>query len=373
MGNSPHQLDHRVINSRGAALPSLVEKLTSELYEGLLILDGSRKVSFVNQAAELLLGQSSEQLTGRGLEEIFPTDQVNLVFDSRGQTHRFTTEIQPNENHCLPALVTVTTLPFSIEGLGIVSVVALPQADQWTEKLIHCERLAGLGTMSASISHEMINPISVIGTTTTNLLEILAEDHQPEQPLGDEILRSLQMIDTNVGRCYRLIDTLRAYTYGERMREKTAINDLIEHAVTLMGAQIEKHDNLRLKTELNPELPEISCDPGQITQVLINLMLNARDAMASTGGEIELKTWAIPELDSVAISVQDNGTGLPGEALPQLFEPFFTTKKRGEGTGLGLFIVSEIVKQHNGWIRAQNRVGADQSISGAQITLMLPI
>lgn len=372
MATTSHQLDHKVINSRGAGLPSLVEQLTSELYEGLLVLDSTPKVIFANQAAELLLGRSENELQETLLRDIFPAAQVDLIFDSQQQTHRFTTTVAASDGRELPALVTITALPFTLEGLSIASIVALPQADQWTDKLIHSERLAGLGTMSASIAHEMINPISVIGTTTTTLLEIL-EEGALESAADGELIRSLKMIDTNVGRCYRLIETLRAYTYGETMRERTAINDLIEHAVTLMGAQIEKHDNLRLKVELNPELPDVTCDPGQITQVLINLMLNARDAMAHSGGEIALKTWAIPELDSIAISVQDSGTGLPGEILPQLFEPFFTTKKRGEGTGLGLFIVSEIVKQHNGWIRAQNRVAADESISGAQITFMLPV
>lgn len=368
MANSPLKLDHHTQNGSNSPVPSLIETITNELYEGVLVLNGNLEIIFANRTAELLLGQPVQTLQYIPLNEIFPDDQIKLLYRSREQSHRFHTIIEPTDNSPIPACVTLTTLPFTVEGLTVVSIVALPKASQWVDKIIHNERLAGLGTMGASIAHELTNPISVISTTASNLIEMVDGNYLNEETLK----RYLKMIDTNVGRCNQLIDTLRAYTYGETLREPTSVNELIGHAVTLLDAQLVKRDNLRLNFELNPELPKVTCDPGQITQVLINLMLNARDALLPAGGEILLKTWPIPEIDSVAVSVQDSGDGLPPEEkIPQLFEPFFTTKSRGRGTGLGLFIASEIVKQHNGWIRAQNRT--EPSISGAQFTVMLPI
>lgn len=94
--------------------------------------------------------------------------------------------------------------------------------------------------------------------------------------------------------------------------------------------------------------------------------------MVETGGKIQIKSWYVPDVEAVAVSIQDSGGGIAGDHLAHIFDPFFTTKRRGEGTGLGLYIAGEIIKRHEGWIRAQNLYDDQAQLFGAQFTIMLP-
>ncbi len=236
--------------------------------------------------------------------------------------------------------------------------------DEHQAALVDLQRLAGVGTLTAGVAHEITNPINVITATCNNLLSQIADSSLDT----DELLHYIEMIDQSAWRCARLIRTLRDYSYlnGQEFASRD-LNLIVEAALILVSYELERQYNLIIETELEPNLEPISCDQNQITQVLINLMVNARDAMAETGGVMRITTWSIPEENAQGISISDTGSGIDLEVMPRMFEPFVTTKPMGLGTGLGLAIVAKIVEDHQGQITAENCPEG-----GATFTVILP-
>lgn len=237
--------------------------------------------------------------------------------------------------------------------------------EQWAA-LAQTQRLAGIGTLAASVAHELNNPISII-TTACSSLEAQAE----EQRLSDEALRrQLEVIEHNAWRCARLIQALRSYAYPNAQRVYCDLNGIVEQALTLVAYQFQRHHNIVIRTELGANLPQGLWEPNQIEQVLINLLTNARDAIPAEGGAITIRTW-LNEVSNghtvVSLAVEDTGPGIDDELLPHIFEPFFTTKAADEGTGLGLSIAADIVAQHQGRIWAES-----PPEGGARFTVELP-
>ena len=242
------------------------------------------------------------------------------------------------------------------------SKIQLPELQ---DSLTELQRLAGVGTLTAGIAHEMTNPINVITATCNNLLSQLADGSLSD----DELLHYVEMIDQSAWRCARLLRTLRDYSYLEsQMYSLCKLNQIVDSALTLVGYEFERQYNIILVTNLQAEMDALECDQNQITQVLINLLINARDAIPANGGTIRISTWALPEQDAQAVSVSDSGPGIDPDVQDRLFEPFVTTKPLGKGPGLGLAISSKIMADHEGSIRAEN--GPD---GGAIFTVLLPV
>ena len=143
-------------------------------------------------------------------------------------------------------------------------------------------------------------------------------------------------------------------------------NQSVKQTVSLLGKQALFH-NIHVVEELDPGLPEIITDPGQLNQVIINLMTNAADAMGGNG-TLTLRTYTLPGDDKIALELSDTGAGIPPEILSRIFDPFFTTKEVGKGTGLGLSTVYGIIQEHGGTIEVQSQVG-----QGTTFLIHLPL
>jgi two-component system, NtrC family, sensor kinase len=263
------------------------------------------------------------------------------------------------------AMVTVGTRSNPDRQMEAITL-SRPQIDleSLNTALVRLQRLAGLGTLTAGVSHELSNPISIITATCNTLLSQVADDNLST----DELLSHVQVIDYSAWRCARLLQVLRGYSHVDDSEYVVCdLNHIIEDSLILAAYQISQHDAIKIETELATELPALVCDPYQITQVIINLLINASDALNGHDGTITVSSWSVPVEKAVAFSVRDNGTGIAPNDLDRLFEPFFTTKLIGEGTGLGLSISHEIVQQHHGRISAQNNPDR-----GATFTVVLP-
>lgn len=240
----------------------------------------------------------------------------------------------------------------------------LLDAERLESTLAQVQRLVSIGSLSAGVAHELINPLSIITATVNTLLRQAASGRLD----SEEMLHYLEIIDRSAWRCVRLAESLRTYSYqGQTDVASNDLNSIIEGAIDLVQYQFNRNDGIRLKTSLQADLAPIQCDAVSVTQVLVNLLLNARDASPAEGGTITVRSWSEEEDGHQLFSVSDEGSGIDPDLLEKIFEPFFTTKPAGQGTGLGLAIAADIIQQHHGEITAENREG-----QGAIFTVRLP-
>jgi two-component system, NtrC family, sensor kinase len=174
----------------------------------------------------------------------------------------------------------------------------------------------------------------------------------------------LEVVHRHAGRVARITQGLLSFARkSPRQRTSVDLNQVVDDTLVLLQHPLTR-DGVRIVAAPAQGLPAITGDPGALQQVLVNLLTNARDAIAGAG-TIEVRTEASPDKRQVRLSVRDTGRGIPGEALPRIFEPFFTTK--GDGTGLGLAISYGIVRDHYGTIEVDSR-----SDHGTTFTVTLP-
>jgi len=177
----------------------------------------------------------------------------------------------------------------------------------------------------------------------------------------------LPLVDRAASHATRIVQTLRNYSRGGQQElARHSLTEVAKDALLLMGYQLKGWSDVRLVTQLDPDLPKTSCDRNQIAQVIINLLVNARDAMPD-GGTVTLKTRRT--LTEAILEVTDQGLGIPVESLEKVFDPFYTTKEIGRGSGLGLSIVKWIVQAHKGTVQAHS----DGPGRGAVFTVALPL
>lgn len=224
------------------------------------------------------------------------------------------------------------------------------------EQLVHADRLASLGQLSASIAHEINNPLAGVLTYTKLLAKKISSDSFEKGAALDYLAR----MESEVGRCSRIIRNLLDFSRQSPPTLKLVdVNEVIEQVLAMVGHQAQLQ-NVEIVRELNPTLPKVMADSDKLQQVFTNLALNAIQAM-SGGGKLTLRTLATD--GQVEIDVQDTGTGISKDNLSKLFTPFFTTKEKGSGVGLGLAVVRGIIERHKGEIKVQSEVGKGTTFS----------
>ncbi len=225
-------------------------------------------------------------------------------------------------------------------------------------QMAQSEKLASLGRLAAGVAHEINNPLGGILAFSMLALEDCDEKHPMRQNLEVIVKQTLRCRETVKG----LLDFARQSTAQASL---TDINPVIEKTLPLLQNQSIFH-NIQTITRLAPNLPQLLIDPGHLQQVIVNVALNAVDAMEQNG-TLTIETEEDRKAGEVLIRISDTGKGIPAEILPLIFEPFFTTKKVGQGTGLGLSIVHGIVT------RAGGRIEVSTSPQGTTFTIRLPI
>lgn len=224
------------------------------------------------------------------------------------------------------------------------------------KQLIQSEKLAALGRLSASIAHEINNPLGII----KNYLLILAESMKEADPNQS----NLKVVEEEVGRVARIVKSLLDFCRPKTESVSTLdIAQIINQTVSLVEKQFFKK-NIVIKKDLPQNLPKVKGFEDEIKQVFLNLLMNSKDFMPQ-GGEILVS--AHQNDDTVEIEFSDTGCGISEENISRVFEPFFTTKGEGKGTGLGLWICYGIVERHGGTIVAKRK---DQ---GTSFLITLPI
>jgi PAS domain S-box-containing protein len=235
---------------------------------------------------------------------------------------------------------------------------ALRQEQETRARLIHSEKLAVTGRLLASVSHELNNPLQAI----QNALFLLKD----EKTISKQAREDLGLVLAETERMAALLDRLRT-TYQPVRREDfrpVQLNDIIRDVQALFNTQL-RHARISFAFDADPALPTVLGLDDQLRQVILNLFLNAEDAMPG-GGRMTVSTKSLPEAGEIRISVSDTGLGIDPAILPRIFEPFQSGKEKG--TGLGLAICHEIIANHNGRIQPENRVEG-----GAAFHIWLPV
>ncbi len=230
------------------------------------------------------------------------------------------------------------------------------------EQMIHTEKLASLGRMAAGVAHELNSPLTGIVTFAHLMLKRLPPDDRMNR-------EDLEVIIEQAERCSKIIKGLLGFSRAlPAQKQKVDINATISQVLDMIKNQAKFH-NVKIKTELAPDLPEIEGDPSQLQQVYMNLLINAADAM-NDRGEVKICTRLVREDEKEYIEIEftDTGPGIPEEHLNKIFEPFFTTKPVGKGTGLGLSVSHGIVRKHGGYMTVKSTPGR-----GTSFFIRLPV
>jgi two-component system sensor kinase FixL len=231
-------------------------------------------------------------------------------------------------------------------------------------RLLNVSRMATIGEMAAGVAHELNQPLTAIANYAHACERLLS---RPDADLGD-LREALRQIGAQTARAADIIRRLRALAHSRRAEHAPAsINALVSELHELIQTDALVH-GVQLSVELAVDLPEVSVDPGQIQQVILNLVRNSLDALAARpaggGGRIAIRTSLSSE-GEVQLSVCDNGPGVSAEAMTRIFDPFFSTKENG--TGLGLAITHTIARAHGGSVAYRPHVP-----NGACFDILLP-
>ena len=351
----------RQLRQLGAALENLRDDAVS-------IVDESGRIVYANATHGRLLGYGPADLGTLNVSAFMPDDEsifefrdvvesVNLGKSWSGLIRRR----RHNDGHIVSMDTTVGAV--QEEGRTLFFVISRDANERHTREqhLRRVERLAGMGTLVAGVAHELNNPLSAI----LGFAQLLLLDARTEADRED-----LTIIARETERMARIVADLRLATretQEDRGRtDQVDLNDAVRHVLKTRAYSLATH-NIEVRTDLAEHLPMIVGDRGRVEQMLLNLVVNAEQAMNGNPADSRLTVRTHATLDGCALHVIDTGTGIPRAQLDRIFDPFFTTKAHGEGTGLGLSLVHGIVRDHLGEIRVDSEVG-----KGAAFRIDLP-
>ncbi|MEU4626084.1 ATP-binding protein [Actinoplanes sp. NPDC023801] len=343
--------------------------------DAILVLDGGRIVLANDRAGQMygwsiaeLVGQSVEVLVTDESRALLPEREQMITEGAAGEIGRLVTTARRRDGTDFP-VESSTTLVDTAHGRLAVAVVRdiseRLRAEQEQERLRaeahthRSQRLESLGQLAGGIAHDFNNMLGVI----LNYANFVIEEAESPEPDTAMIVSDARQVIRAGNRGTELTHQLLAFARREVVRPQTIdLNALVTEVQELLRRTVGEHIDVIFRP--GPDLPMVLCDPGQIEQMLVNLALNARDAMPS-GGRLVIDTGLLD--NRVRLRVGDSGRGMPADVAERAFEPFYTTKGSGEATGLGLATVYGIVTQAGGEVSLTSEVGV-----GTTITVLLP-
>ncbi len=283
------------------------------------------------------------------------TRKIEALLQRVSELQRHADELPAQPNELL--LEGLEELSTTLQELRVAVERELTERRQLEAQLVQSAKMASLGVMAGGSAHELRNPLGIISTNAQLLLE-----HPDDAQLHIECA---QKIHVATQRASQIIENLLKFArpVSAQMQELD-LHVVLEEALALLTYQMALQE-IRLRKELQPDLPKVYGNPELLQQVFTNMILNACNAMPE-GGVLTVRTRAT-EAGEVEILFKDTGRGIPPENLPKIFDPFFTTMPVGKGTGLGLSISYSIIRQHQGSIEVESRAG-----EGATFTIRLP-
>jgi two-component system NtrC family sensor kinase len=344
--------------------------------DGIIAADMKGNIFIFNKGAEALTGYVAEEVIGKiHITQIYPEGVAkDIMKNLRSPEHGGLGKFIPSQLNVvnkdreeIPIQLSATLI-YDGEGKEVASVgiftdlrprIKIERKLQDTHlQLVSSEKMASLGKLAAGIAHEINNPLGGILIYASLMAEDLPED---DAKRGD-----LARIVQEASRCKDIVKSLLEFArQTEPKMEPTDINRAITDGLFFLENQALFH-NIKIIKKLDPFLPFIRGNASQLKQVLINIIVNAAEAMHGNG-TLTITSYPSPDRKSIILEFTDTGEGIPEENLTRIFDPFFTTKEVGKGTGLGLATSYGLVEDHGGRISVKSKVG-----EGTTFTIDLP-
>jgi len=361
-------------------LQSLVDTVLDTLVDGLIIIDRNGHIQTYNRACETLFGYDAASVIGRNVRMLMPPeishehDQYLRNYQTTGvrKIIGISREVtgQRRDGSTFPMHLAVGEASHCGEPIYVGIIRDLTARNRTEDQLRQSQKMEAVGQLTGGIAHDFNNILMVVMANAEALLEL--------KTVRSGVRRRVQQISKATGRAADLTRQLLAFSRRQPLRpQPTNLNELVATTGTLLRRVLG--ETIQIKSSLAADLGTVNADRAQLESALINLALNARDAMPG-GGRLLIETHNqlfdpeyaaqypdVTEGQYVMLAVSDDGIGIPRESLSRVFDPFFTTKEVGKGTGLGLSMVYGFIRQSNGHVRIYSEVGI-----GTTVRLYLP-
>ncbi len=355
---------------------TLFQNVIESTVDGIVMVDTRGNVLIFNEGMERLTGYSAEEIINRGHLSTFydiETAKENMRkmrsegYGPPGKLNPTSMSIVTRDGEEIPVTLSASIITIDGEEVGSVGVFRdmreifemRRELEDTHLQLVQSEKVASVGRMAAGVAHEINNPLAGILIYAEILKESVKDDKQS--------LEDVQEIIDQTLRCKGIVAELLEFSRRSVGKVSTfSLEDLVGKSLSLLVDQALFQD-IDVRVELEPDIPSVSGDLGQLQQVLTNLFINAADAMEGKG-TLEVRGRYDPPRNRFEIHVSDTGPGVPESFLDKIFEIFFTTKPVGKGTGLGLSISKKIIELHGGSLSVVSPPGG-----GTTFTIKLPL
>lgn len=342
----------------------LARNILQSIPTGVLTVNRSGLMTAVNPAAEAVLRRSATELLGKPFESVFPEgDMVRMVLHEalHGSRHVDQKDLPYEPSDGQTRTLRVSTAELQRDAAKPTGVLLLiKDVTEWLAlecRIRTAEKLSALHTLSAGVAHELRNPLSAADLN----LHLLEEELRDRGGLSPKASKYFEVLNAENRRLTAILDNFMKFARpGSVRRDDVDVRALIDHLVSLLKYEAEEK-RIRLDTHVEEPLMRMCGDETHISQVLLNILVNAFQAMPQ-GGVCSVEAGVCEEgaRDWIQMTVRDTGVGIKDEELPRLFDPFFTTKSNGGG--LGLAIAYRIVQDHGGTIEVASQPGGGTTV-----------
>ncbi len=352
--------NYRTARTSLARIKAFSDNLVEKMPIGLVAIDNGRRVASFNDIARSILGFTPGKAVGRAARQVLPAELWQVVEGTETGKKGVEAELECSlpDGSRIPLAVSASMISDENgASLGLVLLLKdLREIEALRKQIQRNQRLVSVGRLAAGVAHEIRNPLSSIKGFATYFQE-RHRDKPEDQQIASIMIQEVDRLNRVIGQ---LLDFARPVKIS---RKPVAVKALIEKSVKLIERQAAEKQ-ISVQTRVMPPVDTIQVDADRLNQVLLNLYLNALDAM-ETGGKLTIEVAPCSQSGELAIKVSDTGCGIDPDELGNIFDPYYTTKPAG--TGLGLAIAHNILEAHGGRITVESRPG-----QGATCTVYLP-
>ncbi len=351
---------YRSTRSSLARIKAFSDKVVKDMPVGLLGLDTNNNIASSNLTAETVLQMPSSLLIGKSAKEVLPAPIMDLLEETTasGQIADKEIEYVRKDGIKIPLDISVSHLEGD-DGSFLGNIILfrdLTEVRALKKEVERSRRLASIGRLAAGVAHEIRNPLSSIKGFATYFGQRY-NDNPEDKKTAEIMVKEVERLNRVVGQ---LLEFARPMDVSKK---PVCVRTLVQHSLKMIHGDAAKQ-NISIQEHSSPDLRDVSLDQDRINQVLLNLYLNAMEAMED-GGVLSVSVDHDNKSQRLRIRVKDTGTGIDRKNMPNIFDPYFTTRQ--SGTGLGLAIVHKIVESHEGEVTVESEPG-----KGTTVNIFLP-